>query len=414
MTSFHIIAILITLTALLSYVNHRWIHLHATVGVMLAALLLSLVLIALGHFVPAIRANAQEFLQHVPFGEALLQWMLGFLLFAGALNVDVNEMMRHRWLIAALATVGTVLSMLILGGMAWLILRLVGFHMSLIESLLLGAILSPTDPVAVLGMMKRVGASKEIENVIAAESLFNDGVGVVLFLTLLGLSRSDVAITLGGAIVLFLQQSIGGAVLGFITGWGTYQLLKRVQSHHVEILLTLALVMGSYTLADALHVSGPIAVVVAGLLICNHGRMFDLASDVSDDVWLFWELIDEILNAILFLLIGLQVMVMPYSTAALIAAVLMILAALLARWISVAGIVRVFRNGLANSMVRILVWGGLRGGLAVAMALSLPSGVVRDRFVVITYVVVIFSIVVQGTTTGALVQRSAERVKIDG
>jgi monovalent cation:H+ antiporter, CPA1 family len=375
-------------------------------------LLLSLALIAVGDLGFGVKPAVDRFLAQVPFGTALLQWMLGFLLFAGALTVDVNKFTNYRWLTAALATIGTALSTLILGCLAWMLFQLLGLDFSFRNSLVLGAVLSPTDPVAILGVMRRAGASRDIENVVAAESLFNDGVGVVLFLALVGFARDDGSASLASATAVFMRQAFGGAVLGFVTGTCVFQLLKRVFRYQLAVLLTLALVMGTYSLADVLHVSGPIAVVVAGLLLCNQGRIFHLATEVGDDLQRFWDLIDEILNAGLFLLIGMQVMVITGSWRALVVAVLTIPVVLLARWLSVSAIVTCFtigRRSFGRAMSQMLTWGGLRGGLTIAMALSLPSGIVRDRIVLITYVVVIFSIVVQGTTAGAFFRRVTRR-----
>lgn len=402
MRLFDIIAVLVTLTALASYVNHRYVRLHPSVGVMLIALLLSLALIGLGKLGLGVQTAAADFLHHVHFGDALLTWMLGFLLFAGALTVDINELRRHWGVTTMLATVGTTASMFAVAGLAWEGVRLIGLPLGWIWCLLFGALISPTDPVAVVAVMKRAGAGKAIETVVASESLFNDGVGVVLFLTILHLLQSSGRVTAGGVCGMLLRQAGGGAILGFLTGLVIYHLLQHTRNFEVEVLLTLALAMGTYSLAAALGMSAPVAVVVAGLLIGNRGRIFHLAEQVNAELQRFWELIDEVLNAVLFLLIGAEVLVMPYTPRHFLAAMAAIPIVLLARTATLLP----FVPRVGWPAASILVWGGLRGGLAVAMALSLPQGPQRDLIVAITYGVVCFSILVQGTTIRGLVRRT--------
>lgn len=414
MSLFHLITVLITLTALFSYINSRYVQLPVTVGVMLIALILSLVMIVLGHLMLGVREVAQEFVFQMKFGDALLQWMLGFLLFAGAMHVDVRELARSRLLTATLAVGGTIISMFAVGGLCWLITHALGLGMTWIHSLLLGAVLAPTDPVAVLDVIKRINAPREIVNVIAAESLFNDGVGVVLFFTLLAMSRNE-PMALGGTAAMLARQVGGGAILGFIAGLIAAAALERIHSAQVEILITLALVMGTYSLSEVLHVSGPIAVVVAGLVISNNSQFLNRARDTTHDLAVFWDLVDEILNAILFVLIGFQIVVIKCTVGLVGAGLLMIVPVIAARWLSVAGIAALFNRGgrISSAFVLILVWGGLRGGLAIAMALSLPQSAMRQQIVLITYIVVIFSILVQGTTAGALVRRLLPRAAVD-
>lgn len=402
MRLFDIIAALVTLTALASYVNHRYVRLHPSVGVMLIALLLSLALIGLGKLGLGVHSAAMDFLDHVHFGEALLTWMLGFLLFAGALTVDINELRRHWGVATLLATVGTAASMFAVAGLAWAGVRLIGLPLGWIWCLLFGALISPTDPVAVMALMKQAGAGKAVETVVASESLFNDGVGVVLFLTILHLLQSSAGVTAGGVARMLMLQAGGAAILGFLTGLVVYALLRHTRDFQVEVSLTLALAMGTYSLAAALGMSAPIAVVVAGLLIGNRGRIFHLAEHVNADLQRFWELIDEMLNAVLFLLIGAEVLVMHYTPRHFLAAMVAIPIVLLARTATVLP----FMPRVGRAAASILIWGGLRGGLAVAMALSLPEGPQRDLIVAITYGVVCFSILVQGTTIRGLVRRT--------
>ena len=403
---FQVIAILLTLTALFSYVNERYLHLHTTIGVMLIALLMSVALIVLGDFGLGIEPFARRLLGQVEFDKALLQWMLGFLLFAGSLHVELGELHRQRGLIALLATVGTVLSMMLVGGLTFAALRVVGLAMPMLYCLLFGALISPTDPVAVLAMMKGAGAPKSIQTKLAGESLFNDGIGVVLFMMLLGLATGTGHAGVASVTWLLLREVIGGAVIGFAAGALVYRLLKRVDNSQVEVLLTLALAMGGYALAQSLHVSAPIAAVVSGIFIGNTARSSAMSVRTREHLDLFWDLIDEILNAVLFMLIGLVVLTFHFGGRHLMAVLLVIPIVLFARWCSIAGAVKVlsrqrpFRRGI----IPILTWGGLRGGLSVAMALSIPDNAWRNTIIAITYGVVIFSIAIQGTTIKGVVR----------
>jgi CPA1 family monovalent cation:H+ antiporter len=402
MKLFDVIAILLTLTALLSYFNHRYLRMHPSIGVMLIALLLSLALIGLGELGLGVRDWAREFLHHVQFGDALLTWMLGFLLFAGALTVDLSELQRNWRITTLLATVGTAASALVVAALTHWCLARIGMSLSWIGCLLFGALISPTDPVAVIAVIRQAGAGKKIGTVVASESLLNDGVGVVFFLTILQAAATPGRTTIGGVSLMLIREAGGGAILGFCTGLLVYQLLKSVRNFQIEVLLTLALVMGTYSLVSALGMSAPIAVVVAGLLIGNRGKIFRMPEQVNADLERFWELIDEILNAVLFVLIGLEVLVMPYTPWHFLAAIIAIPIVLLARTATLLP----FAPSVGWGTASILIWGGLRGGLAVAMALSLPEGQQRDLIVAITYGVVCFSILVQGTTIRGLVHRT--------
>jgi len=335
-----------------------------------------------------------------------MQGMLSFLLFAGALHINLNDLAKQKWVISSLATVGILTSTFIVGGASYFLLNQLGIELSFIYCLLFGALISPTDPIAVLGILKSADAPKTLETKIAGESLFNDGVAVVVFIVLLGIATGGHEISASHILLIFLEEAVGGVVFGFSIGWITYQLLKQVDNYQVEILLTLALVMGGYALASAIHVSGPIAVVVAGLLIGNHGRTFGMSDHTREHLDTFWELIDEILNAVLFVLIGLEVLILPFTTDVLMVSLLLIPLLLIARFISVAIPITLMkkRREFTHGAIRILTWGGLRGGISVALALSLPPGEARDVILAITYVIVVFSIVVQGLTIGKLVR----------
>lgn len=400
-------AILITLSAIFSFINHRFIKLPTTIGLMLIALLFSLALLLAGKLGLAdFELQAEQILASVDFNETLMQGMLSFLLFAGALHINLNDLAKQKWVISSLATFGILTSTFIIGGASYFLLNQLGIQLSFIYCLLFGALISPTDPIAVLGILKSARAPKTLETKIAGESLFNDGVAVVVFIVLLGIATGGHEVTAGHIILLFLEEAVGGVVFGFAIGWITYQLLKQVDNYQVEILLTLALVMGGYALASTIHVSGPIAVVVAGLLIGNHGRTFGMSDNTREHLDTFWELIDEILNAVLFVLIGLEVLILPFSTDVLLVSLLLIPLVLISRFISVGLPVSVMKmkRPFTPGAIRILTWGGLRGGISVALALSLPPGEARDVILAITYVIVVFSILVQGLTIGRLVK----------
>lgn len=405
---FEISALLITVAALFSYVNHRWLRLPTTIGVMLISLLLSVGLIGLSQFGFETERLARTLFSTVDFDEALLHGMLGFLLFAGALHVDINDLLEQKWVIGALATIGVALSTILVGGATWAITGLLGLELPLIHCLLFGALISPTDPIAVLAIMKSAGVSRTLEAKISGESLFNDGVGVAVFLLLLETSAAGREPSLPHVAEFFLVEAAGGAIFGLAVGWICFRLLRSVDNYQVEVLLTLALVMGGYALAHRIHVSGPIAMVIAGLLIGNRGRRLAMSETTRGHLDTFWELVDEILNAVLFVLIGLEVLLVPKSAVLVIAGLVAIPIALLARLVAVAGTVAALRRRrrFSKNAVWIMTWGGLRGGISVALALSLPPGNERAIVLALAYTVVVFSILVQGLTLGPLIRRS--------
>ena len=406
MSLFNILAVLITLSAFFSYFNHRYLRLPTTIGLMLIGLLVSLAIVVLSWFGVPLDRDAQRLLQSINFNEALMHGMLSFLLFAGALHVDLNDLLEQKWVIGALATFGVLVSTAIVGSLAWFVLAKLGYPLPFIYCLLFGALISPTDPIAVLGILKSAKAPKELEVQITGESLFNDGVGVVVFIVLLGIATGSAELTASHVLLLFAEEAIGGALFGLIVGWIAYRMLKSVDNYDVEILITLALVAGGSALADAVHVSGPIAIVVAGLLIGNHGRSFAMSDVTREHLDTFWKLVDEILNAVLFVLIGLEVLVLTFSPSYVAAGLIIVPTVLLARGISVALPITVlnrFRDFTPN-VIKIMTWGGLRGGISIALALSLPDASAREVLLVITYQVVAFSILVQGLTIGAMVK----------
>jgi monovalent cation:H+ antiporter, CPA1 family len=404
---FDIFAIVITLAALFAYLNFLYFRMPATIGVMMIALIFSLAMLIVGKIgAPAIENEALRILKGIDFNGLLLHGMLCFLLFAGALHIDFNDLRQELISIALLATVGVILSTVVVGAAIWSISAVLGLSLTLIEALLFGALISPTDPVAVLGIMKSAGAPKSLEIQIAGESLFNDGIGVAVFLTLIGASVTGELSFKEMARVFFIQ-AVGGIGIGVATGWLTYEFLKRIDNYQVEVLITLALAAGGYSLADYLNLSAPIGTVVAGLFIGNRGRAFAMSEETRTRVDEFWEILDEMFNAILFVLVGLELLVITLHWSYLAAALIAIPITLLARFCSVAGVVelqRVWRKPQRH-IIGILTWSGLRGGISVALALSLPPGNHRDLAVAMTYAVVVFSVLVQGMTIGPLARR---------
>lgn len=401
-------ATLISISALFAYINHRFIGLPTTIGVMMIAMVTSLLvyIVSLLGFAD-LHTQAKAMLESVDFNQTLLHGMLSFLLFAGALHVDLQALRKQKWIIMSLATVGVCLSTLIVGTATYYLLNALSCHLPYIYCLLFGALISPTDPIAVMSTVKRLGISKELETSIAGESLFNDGVGVVVFMVLAMLLQNPESITLGHVTIIFLEEAVGGIVFGLLLGGIGYVLLNSIDNYKVEILITLALVMGGYGLAMYLHTSGPIAIVVAGLITGNVLRRHAMSAQTRRSADEFWELIDEILNVILFALIGLEMLVIPFESQWFIAGLLLIVVVVSARFVSVGLPVRLIalKVPVAPHLVKILVWGGLRGGISVALALSLPEGESRDLVLFLTYVVVVFSIVVQGLTIGPVIKK---------
>ncbi len=392
---FNFIAILLTLTAFFGYINERFFKLPVPIALMSFSLLFSLLLVLLGKAGLPFDENARAVLQHFDFSTFLLHGILSFLLFAGAIRADLNDLLTQKRVVILLATLGVVLSTMIVGFLSQWLLQALGFTIPLIYCLLFGALISPTDPIAVMPLLKSIDLPKSVHTKIMGESLFNDGVAVVLFLTLLGIAIGDETPTTMTLSTLLFREIIGGTMLGILCGGLAYYLLKSVESSQVAIFITLALVSGSYSLADSWHLSGPIAVVAAGLLI---GSLLKLSYWVRVRLDEFWELFDELLNALLFILIGLEILIMPFEWHYLSAGLLLVPVVLAARYLSVGVpilLLKPFRRFTPN-VVMLLTWGGLRGGISIAMALSLPSSAERELIVAMTYVVVIISVLFQG------------------
>ena len=404
------IATLLGLAAIIGYINHRFLHLPRTIGLVLIAMAASLIALGIDALIPGwgVGPGFRAVLVDIDFSDTLMQGMLGFLLFAGALHVDLGHLAKRGWAIAALATGGLLVSTGIVGVGIWFVFNLTGLNIPLIYCLLFGALISPTDPVAVLGILKSVKVPASLEAKIAGESLFNDGVGVVIFVILLAMATSGGnALTLGDITFLFLREALGGAALGLAAGAVAFWALRSIDEYNLEVIITLALVTVTYEVAHMLHTSGPIAVVVSGLLIGNHGTRLAMSETTRAHLTNFWTLIDEILNAVLFLLIGLEVIIISTTPGLMWVSLIAIPLVLGARFVAVAvpiGVFGLFRD-FTKGAIPVLTWGGLRGGISVALALSLPNGDEKDAIVTVCYTVVVFSILVQGLTIGKLVQQ---------
>jgi CPA1 family monovalent cation:H+ antiporter len=406
MTSFQLAAIVLSLTSGLAYVNAKFLRLPSSVGLMTTALIGSVALLALDAAgAMDISLRVRDLVAQLDFGNTLLHGMLGLLLFAGALHIDIADLGTEKAAVGLLALGGTLASTAVVGAASYGALGLLGHPITWIEALLFGALIAPTDPIAVLGMLKSAGAPRRLEVRIAGESLFNDGVGVVIFSVFLALESGHGA-SLSDAAVLFLWEAVGGAVFGGVTGYLALRLLRSIDDYSVEVLITLALVIGGYTAAEALHLSAPIGAVVAGLVIGNKGHSA-MSATTQHHVDLFWKLIDEILNAVLFLMIGLAILLVPMSWEVVGSAALAIPIVLAGRWLAVTAAMLALpaiRRSIPHS-VKILTWGGLRGGLSIAMALALPAAMpARDLILIMTYAVVAFSILVQGLSFGPLLR----------
>ena len=400
MQPFDIIAVLISLAAIFGYLNYRYIKLPTTIGLMLLGLVFSFAIIITGQFKPELSEYAKSFVENVELDETLLGIMLSYLLFAGALHVKLQDLSNQRWIIGILSTFGVILSTFLVGSASYFILKILNIEITYSYCLLFGALISPTDPVAVLGILKKAGAPKSLETKITGESLFNDGVGVVVFISILGVINGDMNPNGSEIAKLFLFEVFGGLGLGFLLGLIAFLMLRNIDQYQVEILITLALVTGGYSLAQHLHTSGPLAMVVAGLMIGNQGRLLAMSSKTEEHVDSFWELIDEILNALLFLIIGLEILALEFNSLFLVFGIIAIPLILATRMFAVSLPVLLLkkRRTFTKGVIRSLTWGGLRGGISLALALSIPKGAERDLLLTATYVVVIFSIAVQGMT----------------
>jgi CPA1 family monovalent cation:H+ antiporter len=402
------VPVLLAITAVIAWLNARFLRLPSTIGVMAAALFLStatLLMDYFGHGLP--RAYAAELLDNIDFSDVLMDGMLSVLLFAGALQVDLSELARYRWQVGLLALLGTVAAALLVGAGLYYLLPLVGLPLPLAFCMVFGALIAPTDPISVTGLLRKVGAPANLETVISGESLFNDGVGIVVFTVMASVITQHKMPGAAETFMLLVREAGGGVAFGLVLGYVTYRMLKSIDSYQEEILLTVAAVFGGYSLAHVLHVSGPLAMVAAGILIGNRGRAKAMSDITREQLDQFWELLDSMFNAALFVLIGLEALLLPFSgtlfAAGLTAVAVTLAARLLTAGLPVAMLRR--RSGLPEGAWQVLTWGGLRGGISVALALSLPAGAERDILVTITYIVVVFSVLVQGLSIEKLVRR---------
>jgi len=369
---------------------------------MLVSLIFSLIIILIGQIYPPLRDLLTSNIKSIDFSELLLEGMLSFMLFAGAIHIKYEDLKSERLAILLFSTVSVILSTFIVGFVTFKLLNFFGMEVQFVHALLFGALISPTDPIAVLSILKSAGVSKSLETKIAGESLFNDGVAVVVFITILKLAQPGAEIELNTVLTLFGQEAIGGIILGMLIGVIGYKLIVRIDNYQVEVLITLAIVMGGYTLAHFIHVSGPLAMVAAGVITGNHGKEFGMSAVTSEYIDKFWELIDEILNAILFVLIGLELLIVQSNYTIFFISLLMIFITLITRYISVyvPSLLIRLKEKITQRTLFILTWGGLRGGISIALALSIPAEFGREIWVTITYIIVCFSILVQGMTIG--------------
>ena len=422
-TPLDIPAILLILATIFGAINYKFVKLPHTIGLMVVALVASLSLIALDLTFPSLGMSilVNEFLGNIDFNVTLMQGMLSFLLFAGALHVDLDQLLENKWTILAFASIGVLVSSFVIGGGFWLISGAVGLSLPFLVCLLLGVMVSPTDPVAVLGVLKTLQVPSPLKAKIAGESLFNDGVAVVLFSVLVSLvfgnggeEGLDTSFQLTSVIWLLTKEALGGLFLGLISGFIAFWLLRQIDDYVLEVLITLALVTGAYSIALHLHLSGPIAMVIAGLLIGNQGTSLAMSETTRMHVETFWELVDEILNSVLFLLIGLKIVFLLQHSSYEIAYPLLIglfvaitLLSLFARFLAIALPVQIksLNSEVSPGAVPILTWAGIRGGVSVALALSLPSSSESELLLFVTYLVVLFSVAIQGLTIENVIKR---------
>ena len=416
MELYYSFSVLIVLTAIFSYLNLRYLKLPSAIGIMLLAMIVSISLVIAGKSYPDMFTGFTDIIASVDFTEVLMGSMLNFLLFAGAIHISLHDLRKQRIPVMIFSTIGVIISTFTVGTILYFTFIVLGVTIPFIECLVFGALISPTDPIAVIGILKKAGIRKSLEIKVAGESLFNDGVAVVLFAVLLQLARgSEVDLTFLHISGLFLQEAGGGLLMGLLLGFIASQGIKRINSYNVTVMITLAVVMGGYLVTRALHISGPLTMVAAGLVIGNYGKA--VAMSVADKDYLdkFWELIDEILNAMLFLIIGFELLLIPNLQQYWLIGPLTILIVLLARFFSIWLPIKFVPNigSFDARTITILVWGGLRGGVSVALALTIDDHLHHNLFMAITYYVVVFSIVVQGLTVGKLtqMQKVNKRVK---
>ena len=413
-----VLTLLIFFASAFTFINLRFLKLPYTIGMMILALVMSLGIELIGLFYPHITAMAENIVKEVDFSEVLLNIMLSFLLFASALHINLQKLAEEKWPIFTLATLGVLISTVITATAMYYLLPLLGISIDYIYCLLFGALISPTDPIAVLAMIKEYRISKNLEVKFSGESLFNDGIGVVVFLTIYEISNAGLEnFQLTSALGLFAQEVIGGIGLGIMLGYAGFHFLKLIDNTQIqlEVLVTLTMVLVGTVTAQKLHISGPLAMVVMGLFVGNEGRKKSIANVAGDYVLKFWDLVDEVLNVLLFILIGLQMVVVVFPFNHFLAGLVAIAVVLGSRFIGVGIPIQIlkFRRQIRPKTVRLLTWGGLRGGISVALALSLPPFQYKELIVTITYCVVVFSIIVQGLTIGKMFEKNQDTTEVN-
>ncbi len=395
MDLFTVITILVVFSAIFGYVNVRFFKMPNTIGLMFITILFTLILFGVSYFDSTLLEKEKQFISSIDFKTVLMDVMLSFLLFAGALHTNFQQLKVQRKPILTFATFGTISSTFIIGIFIYYLLQIIDLNVDFIYCLLFGALISPTDPIAVLGILKKVGAPKILETKIVGESLFNDGVGVVIFITIYQIAKVGGDVSLGHVAELFLVEVAGGIGLGLILGWVTYRLLKSIDNYEIEVIITIALVMGGTVIAQRLHLSAPLAMVTAGLIVGNDTvREATMSGETEQYVDKFWELVDVLLNTILFVLIGMEILILTFDKKYILAGALSIPLLLIARYLSLMIPIKIFAKKLdfVPNTNLIMTWGGLRGGISIALALSLTNDMHRELFLVITYIVVVISI----------------------
>ena len=409
MDYFTIATILIILSALFGYINERFLKMPLTIGLMIITIIFTSMVVLIGQFNDTLLIREKALITQIDFKAVLLDVMLSFLLFAGALHTNFAQLKVQRWPVFVFATVGVLVSTCLVGVSMYYVLGAINFKIDLIYCLLFGALISPTDPIAVLGILKKAGAPKKLETKIVGESLFNDGVGVVVFLTIFSIAESPTGIIEPIKILeLFGVEVIGGISLGLVLGWITYKLMKSIDDYEVEVIITLAAVMGGTLLAQQFHLSAPLAMVTSGLIVGNETVRSNAMSKITETyVDKFWELIDVFLNTILFVLIGMEMLILTFKIGYIIAGLIAVPVVLICRYLSLWMPIKFFAKRLqfVPKTNLIMTWGGLRGGISIALALSLTDAMERELFLVITYIIVLFSIIVQGLTVEAVVRK---------
>ncbi len=407
---YNLITIIIVLTAIFGYINFKYIKLPATIGIMIISIVASLIIVGIGFFNPQFFKKTTELIRTIDFHTALMKVMLSFLLFAGAIHIEVNKLKKESASIIAFSTIGVLLSTFIIAALLFVVSKWFGLSIDFIYCLLFGALISPTDPIAVLGILKQSKIPSTLEIKISGESLFNDGVAVVVFITITEIINTGIEnVTLLQIGWQFIKETGGGILFGVVLGYAGFWIFRSIDNYIVEVLITLAIVMGGYMLANHLHISGPLAMVAAGIITGNKSREKGMSDTTRDYIDKFWEMIDEVLNAILFLLIGFEMLIVPFNFTLFWLGCIAIVIVLMARFISVVIPISILRykKTFERNAIPILTWGGLRGGISVALALSLPKSMFGEAFVSITYIVVLFSIIVQGLTIGKFAKKWA-------